>query len=79
MKPLDEFAIQARGAGFHLRIDAHHLDRVASRQRRVVSRSIACAMHSYRDQRGSSTMRVGKYNESWIVTVSSGEKMEARA
>lgn len=29
MKPLDEFAIEARAAGLHLRIDPKHLDRVA--------------------------------------------------
>jgi hypothetical protein len=29
LKPLNEFASQARDAGLHLRIDAEHLDRVA--------------------------------------------------
>jgi hypothetical protein len=29
VKPLNEFAIQARNAGLHLHIDAQHLDRVA--------------------------------------------------
>jgi hypothetical protein len=29
MKPLEQFAIQAREAGLHLRIDVQHLDRVA--------------------------------------------------